>query len=86
MLAAYRSNWAGLRNRIAKITDFNQVELIVIRDVVNGLILTKEEYPDILQSYARLKDTDLPNTIQSLNGYLIERALKNAYRFCKMGR
>jgi len=52
-----------IRSLIPELSTFNQDELIVIRDVVNGLILTKEKVPDILESYERLKDTDLPQRV-----------------------
>lgn len=42
---------------------FNEDELEIIRKTLNGLILTKENVPDILEMYERLKGMDLPSKI-----------------------
>jgi len=52
-----------IQNLIPELVTFNQDELVVISNVLTGLILTKENVPDILESYERLKGTDLPNKI-----------------------
>lgn len=52
-----------IQSLIPELSTFNQDELAVIRKVINGLILTKENVPDILESYERLKDTDLPQKV-----------------------
>ncbi len=50
-------------NIIPELSTINQDELTIIRDVINGLILTKEKVPDIIETYERVKDTDLPQKV-----------------------
>lgn len=42
---------------------YSKDEIKIISNTLNGLILTKENIPDILDSYVRLKGTDLPQKI-----------------------
>jgi len=51
----------SIQNLIPELTTFNQDELLVISKVINGLILTKEYVPDIIEAYEQVKGTDLPN-------------------------
>ncbi|MDF2653334.1 MAG: hypothetical protein K0Q73_9139 [Paenibacillus sp.] len=52
-----------IQSLILELTTFNQDELVVIRNTINGLILTKENVPDIKAAYERLKSTELPRKI-----------------------
>ncbi|XEC96406.1 hypothetical protein AB6A23_07640 [Paenibacillus tarimensis] len=52
-----------IQNLIPELTTFNQDELVVISNVISGLILTKENVPDIIEVYERVKGSDLPNKI-----------------------
>lgn len=52
-----------IQSLIPELSTFNQDELAIIRNAINGLILTKENVPDIIESYERLKDTDLPQKV-----------------------
>ena len=41
----------------------NNDELEIIKSTLSGIILTKENVPDILEAYERVKGTDLPRKI-----------------------
>ncbi|SDX04544.1 hypothetical protein [Paenibacillus sp. CF384] len=52
-----------LQLSVAELSTCNEDELIIIRNVINGVILTKNHVPNIVEAYERLKDTDVPRKI-----------------------
>ncbi|MCM3625768.1 hypothetical protein M3194_00140 [Paenibacillus glycanilyticus] len=52
-----------IQSLIPELQTFTQDELVVTSNVISGLILTKENVPDIIEVYEQSKSTDLPNKI-----------------------
>lgn len=52
-----------IRFTIEELSLLSEEHLEVIRKVLGGMILTKENVPDMREAYERLKGTDLPSRI-----------------------
>lgn len=48
---------------ISSLSMYSKDEIEMIKNTINGLILTKENIPNICEAYERLKGTDLPQKI-----------------------
>ncbi|RAP77245.1 hypothetical protein [Paenibacillus montanisoli] len=48
---------------ISGLSLLNTDEIEIIKNTLNGIILTKENVPDIREAYERLRGTDLPRNI-----------------------
>ncbi|AWP27511.1 hypothetical protein [Paenibacillus sp. Cedars] len=66
--ASINSALSGLFERpipcfISELSTFNEEELVVTKNTINGLILTRENVPNLLEAYERLKNKDLPQKV-----------------------
>ncbi|OUS76989.1 hypothetical protein B1748_10475 [Paenibacillus sp. MY03] len=52
-----------IQNLILELTTFSHDELVITSNVISGLILTKENVPDMIEAHEQFKGTALPNTI-----------------------